>query len=76
LGRSCRWFAGDSATDSRRCNGALATANVFFKRVTILSGVLAMRWNVVIGGQMFSKSLRGLMSYKMEFSGLEGWFMG
>jgi predicted membrane protein len=38
-------------------------------------GVLAMRWNVVIGGQMFSKSLRGIMSYKMEFAGLEGWFM-
>jgi predicted membrane protein len=35
-----------------------------------------MRWNVVIGGQFFSKSLRGLMAYKMEFAGLEGWFMG
>jgi len=35
-----------------------------------------MRWNVVIGGQLFSKSLRGFMSYKMEFAGLEGWFMG
>jgi hypothetical protein len=42
----------------------------------ILIGVLAMRWNVVIGGQLFSKSLRGVMSYKMEFAGLEGWFMG
>ena len=35
-----------------------------------------MRWNVVIGGQLFSKSLRGVMSYKMEFAGMEGWFMG
>jgi Ni/Fe-hydrogenase subunit HybB-like protein len=42
----------------------------------ILLGVLAMRWNVVIGGQLFSKSLRGFMSYKMEFAGLEGWLMG
>ena len=42
----------------------------------ILMGVLAMRWNVVIGGQLFSKSLRGVMGYKMEFAGLEGWFMG
>jgi hypothetical protein len=42
----------------------------------ILIGVLAMRWNVVIGGQLFSKSLRGVMSYKLEFSGVEGWFMG
>jgi predicted membrane protein len=41
----------------------------------IMAGVLAMRWNVVIGGQMFSKSLRGIMSYKMEFAGLEGWYM-
>jgi predicted membrane protein len=41
----------------------------------IMLGVLAMRWNVVVGGQMFSKSLRGIMSYKMEFAGLEGWYM-
>ena len=41
----------------------------------MLVGVLAMRWNVVIGGQLFSKSLRGFMSYKMEFSGMEGWLM-
>jgi predicted membrane protein len=48
----------------------------FVSSVLILVGVLAMRWNVVIGGQLFSKSLRGVMSYKMEFAGLEGWFMG
>lgn len=47
----------------------------FTSAVLILTGVLAMRWNVVIGGQLFSKSLRGLMSYKMEFSGLEGWLV-
>ena len=41
----------------------------------ILIGVLAMRWNVVIGGQLFSKSLRGFMSYKMEFAGHEGWLL-
>jgi predicted membrane protein len=48
----------------------------FFSAVLILIGVLAMRWNVVIGGQTFSKSLRGVMTYKMEFAGLEGWLMG
>ena len=32
--------------------------------------------DLVIGGQLFSKSLRGVMSYKMVFTGLEGWFMG
>lgn len=47
----------------------------FGSAALILIGVLAMRWNVVIGGQLFSKSLRGLMTYKMEFSGMEGWFV-
>src|SRR6185369_3562683 len=55
----------------------LARRRMYFASgVLILCGVLAMRWNVVIGGQLFSKSLRGVMSYKMEFAGLEGWFMG
>ena len=31
---------------------------------------------MVIGGQLFSKSLRGVMGYKMEFAGMEGWLMG
>ena len=48
----------------------------FVSAFLVLIGVLAMRWNVVIGGQLFSKSLRGVMGYKMEFAGLEGWFMG
>jgi predicted membrane protein len=48
----------------------------FSSAMLILIGVLAMRWNVVIGGQLFSKSLRGVMAYKMEFTGLEGWIMG
>ena len=38
----------------------------------VLIGVFAMRWNVVIGGQLFSKSLRGLTMYKLEFAGREG----
>jgi Ni/Fe-hydrogenase subunit HybB-like protein len=47
----------------------------FASAILILLGVLAMRWNVVIGGQLFSKSLRGLMSYKLEFAGHEGWLL-
>lgn len=43
--------------------------------VLILIGVLAMRWNVVIGGQLFSKSLRGFTVYKLELAGHEGLFM-
>jgi Ni/Fe-hydrogenase subunit HybB-like protein len=48
----------------------------FASALMIVIGVFAMRWNVVIGGQLFSKSLRGFMSYKMEFTGMEGWFVG
>ncbi len=38
----------------------------------ILVQVLAMRWNVVIGGQLFSKSLRGLTTYTPTILGREG----
>lgn len=55
----------------------LARKRMYFASAAlIVTGVLAMRWNVVIGGQLFSKSLRGFMSYKMEFAGIEGVFMG
>ena len=37
-----------------------------------LMGILAMRWNVVIGGQLFSKSFLGYTSYKMAFATREG----
>ncbi|MGE5713292.1 MAG: NrfD/PsrC family molybdoenzyme membrane anchor subunit [Betaproteobacteria bacterium] len=38
-------------------------------------GIFSTRWNVVIGGQLFSKSLRGLTVYKMELMGGEGLFV-
>ena len=31
-----------------------------------------MRWNVVIGGQLFSKSLQGLTTYRLELVSYEG----
>jgi len=37
-----------------------------------LIGVFAMRWNVVIGGQLFSKSFLGYTSYKVDFITREG----
>jgi Ni/Fe-hydrogenase subunit HybB-like protein len=37
-----------------------------------LVGIFAMRWNVVIGGQLFSKSFLGYTTYKMEFARREG----
>jgi len=44
----------------------------FISVILIQFGIFATRWNVVIGGQMFSKSFRGLTTYKMEFGGIEG----
>jgi len=35
-------------------------------------GIFAMRWNVVIGGQLFSKSFLGYTTYKLEFVTREG----
>ena len=44
----------------------------FISVLLIQFGIFSTRWNVVIGGQMFSKSFRGLTTYKMEIGGLEG----
>jgi Ni/Fe-hydrogenase subunit HybB-like protein len=37
-----------------------------------LIGIFAMRWNVVIGGQLFSKSFLGYTTYKLAFATREG----
>ncbi|MCC7496047.1 MAG: polysulfide reductase NrfD [Bryobacterales bacterium] len=37
-----------------------------------LIGIFAMRWNVVIGGQLFSKSFLGYTTYKLDFITREG----
>ncbi|HEV3202253.1 MAG TPA: NrfD/PsrC family molybdoenzyme membrane anchor subunit [Bryobacteraceae bacterium] len=37
-----------------------------------LVGIFAMRWNVVIGGQLFSKSFLGYTTYKVAFVTREG----
>ncbi|MEK6610982.1 MAG: NrfD/PsrC family molybdoenzyme membrane anchor subunit [Gemmatimonadota bacterium] len=44
----------------------------FMVGVLIQIGIFSTRWNVVIGGQLFSKSLRGLTVYKVELLGLDG----
>lgn len=48
----------------------------FFAAVLIQMGIFSTRWNVVVGGQLFSKSLRGLTIYKVELLGTEGLFVG
>jgi Ni/Fe-hydrogenase subunit HybB-like protein len=40
--------------------------------ILTLIGIFAMRWNVVIGGQLFSKSFLGYTTYKMGFATREG----
>ena len=40
-----------------------------------LIGIFAMRWNVVIGGQLFSKSFLGYTTYKMRLIDREGLLM-
>jgi hypothetical protein len=40
--------------------------------VLVEIGIFSIRWNVVVGGQLFSKSLRGLTVYKVELLGQEG----
>jgi Ni/Fe-hydrogenase subunit HybB-like protein len=40
-----------------------------------LIGIFAMRWNVVIGGQLFSKSFLGYTTYKMSLVTREGLLM-
>ncbi|HYB89876.1 MAG TPA: NrfD/PsrC family molybdoenzyme membrane anchor subunit [Candidatus Binataceae bacterium] len=44
----------------------------FVTAILIQVGIFSVRWNVVIGGQMFSKSFLGLTTYKMELLGVEG----
>jgi len=40
--------------------------------ILTMIGIFAMRWNVVIGGQLFSKSFLGYTTYKMGFVTKEG----
>ncbi len=43
--------------------------------ILVQIGIFSIRYNVVIGGQLFSKSLRGLTVYKAELLGIEGVLM-
>lgn len=44
----------------------------FLSAILVQVGIFTTRWNVVVGGQLFSKSFSGLTAYKMTFFGLEG----
>ena len=49
-----------------------AQADVRVAGCLTLIGIFAMRWNVVIGGQLFSKSFLGYTTYKMDLVTREG----
>jgi len=53
-------------------NAELRKLLYFISAILIQVGIFATRWNIVLGGQMFSKSFRGLTTYKMELIGMEG----
>lgn len=44
----------------------------FISSILVLFGIFFMRWNVVIGGQLFSKSFYGFTDYKIRLAGSEG----
>jgi predicted membrane protein len=54
----------------------LRQAFYWISTVSVLFGVFFMRWNIVIGGQLFSKSFRGYTVYKMELFGPESLLTG
>ncbi len=47
----------------------------FVSALLVQVGIFTTRWNVVIGGQLFSKSFKGLTVYKMTILGVEGLLM-
>jgi Ni/Fe-hydrogenase subunit HybB-like protein len=53
-------------------NGQVRRAVYAAAGLLTLIGIFAMRWNVVIGGQLFSKSFLGYTTYKLEFATREG----
>jgi len=58
-----------------RTSGELRRMMYFGAALLIQIGIFCTRWNVVIGGQLFSKSLRGLTVFKLEMLGPEGFFV-
>jgi Ni/Fe-hydrogenase subunit HybB-like protein len=57
---------------SKRTPDELKRLIYFVAAMLVQVGIFSTRWNVVIGGQLFSKSFSGLTVYKMTFLGLEG----
>ena len=56
-------------------NVSLRKTLYFVTGIMVLIGVYSMRWNVVIGGQLFSKSFSGFTSFKVGLIGIDGTLM-
>jgi hypothetical protein len=57
---------------ARNVRGRALVSWMSFSAVLLMSAVLAMRWNVVIGGQELSKTAKGLITYTPPVWGREG----
>ena len=57
---------------ARNTQGKHLVIGLTVSALLILIAVLAMRWNVVIGGQELSKTMKGLVFYQMPIWGREG----
>lgn len=55
-----------------RVSPPIVRALAIVSSVCVLLQVLAMRWNIVVGGQLFSKSFRGFVDYPVTVLGREG----
>jgi Ni/Fe-hydrogenase subunit HybB-like protein len=54
-----------------KARGRTLVVGAFVSALLVLMSVFMMRWNVVIGGQMISKTLKGLLSYTPPLFGRE-----
>lgn len=61
-----------AATKIFRAPDELRRLIYFISALLVQLGIFTTRWNVVMGGQLFSKSFRGLTAYKISLGGLEG----
>ena len=61
-----------AATQLIKLSEAVRKKVFAFAGILTMIGIFAMRWNVVIGGQLFSKSFLGYTTYKMDFVTREG----
>ncbi len=56
-----------------KTSGRKLMVGAFICAALVLTSVIFMRYNVVIGGQEISKTMKGLLSYEVPFFGQEGW---